>query len=244
MLEKIGYSILEDINDKDIEICESLENDFTDEYICDAINEVCNDYYDRYYLFEYAELLYTNDYIEDAQINGLYEGNDLVSMLEWGYYCYIQRLLYKNLEDIATNIAINYINENNIPITEFDFDDTFNGFKGIDNNSRISYITDLVDDYMCDKKYDMINDLGEKIKDKEITIKELDNIVLEHLKEFDENYNGDINSILTKNIEEVIDSEFVDYNIYEGILNIQFEVIDKKDILSDTVVQVYEVEEI
>ena len=109
-LKKVEYNELEGIGgEKDI--CEELE-DRDDNYICDAVSELADSYVPIYYNDLWANAAEIRNYIEDAINEGLCDtrDTDLMRIFSAGYYQYFSQVIYENIEAIAYNVLVDYVN--------------------------------------------------------------------------------------------------------------------------------------
>ena len=107
-----NYEELEDIFGDDTTVCDEVTEYSDSSYLCDAISEVASNNVPVYNQELCEKCWELNEYVAEAKAQGLLEGaDDLFKMLEMGAYEYYTQLLYNNLDTIALNIAIEFINE-------------------------------------------------------------------------------------------------------------------------------------
>lgn len=113
MLETVGYKLIGILEDE-VDALQSLQNDYDgDTYICDATMDLADKFIPIYdnELWKDAEDI--EDYISEAVISGLVDTSNfsLSKLFQAGYYQYYTESLYKNLDDIMYNRAVNLVNE-------------------------------------------------------------------------------------------------------------------------------------
>lgn len=146
-----NYEELEDIFGDDIIVCDEVTEYSDSSYLCDAISEVASNNVPIYNQELCEKCWELNEYVAEAKAQGLLEGaDDLFKMLEMGAYEYYTELLYNNLDTIALNIAIEFINEEyeSKYIEQIDMDDLEAEFENTDNNDTIDNIKDKAREYM------------------------------------------------------------------------------------------------
>ena len=146
-----NYEELENIFGDDTIVCDEVTEYSDSSYLCDAISEVADNNIPVYNseLCEACNDLV--DYIDEAMSQGLCEiANNFMDFLEAGAYEYYTQLLYNNLDTIALNIAIEFINEEyeSKYIEQIDMDDLEAEFENTDNNDTIDNIKDKAREYM------------------------------------------------------------------------------------------------
>lgn len=150
-LEYKSYEELEDIFGDDTTVCDEVTEYSDSSYLCDAISEVASNNVPTYNKDLCDKCWELNEYVAEAKCQGLLEGaNDLFKMLELGAYEYYTQLLYNNLDTIALNIAIEYINDEYEEqyLKRVDWDDLEAEFENTDNNDTIYNIKDKAREYM------------------------------------------------------------------------------------------------
>lgn len=152
MLERREYGILvEDIFNNIEDACEEVVMHSSDtDYIGDIISEVADSYVPVYNQELCEKCWELNDYVSEAQAQGLLEGaKDLLDMLRMGAYEYFTQMLYENEEEIKFNIAYDHISANYPDlIDEIDEDDLEELINEYDNNSTIDDIKDGVNEFI------------------------------------------------------------------------------------------------
>lgn len=144
----------ENVMDDDDEVFE-LFNDASDSnYICDYISEIADDMCDCSKVWDNAK--YMQEYIEEAVAQGLVDTSkfDLDRAFIAGAYEYYTQALYDNLDELACNYMLNYLNGTEICVSyvgteEFDIesenileeiisrlDDKLDDVSNVDNNDR------------------------------------------------------------------------------------------------------------
>lgn len=160
MLERISYEISEDIFGDDLDVINSVVEDYSGStYICDAITSVADESVPIYNsdLFDKAGEL--NYWVEEAGAQGLYDGFkgvDLVRILQIACYEYYSNLFYSNEEQIIYNIMIDYLNSNKEEFItnltddmESDLLERLEELSGeYDSNDMYDTITDAVDELL------------------------------------------------------------------------------------------------
>ena len=146
-----NYEELENIFGDDTIVCDEVTEYSDSSYLCDAISEVADNNIPVYNseLCEACNDLV--DYIDEAMSQGLCEiANNFMDFLKAGAYEYYTQLLYNNLDTIALNIAIEFINEEyeSKYIEQIDMDDLEAEFENTDNNDTIDNIKDKAREYM------------------------------------------------------------------------------------------------
>lgn len=130
-------------------------NDASDsDYICDYISEIADNMCDCYKVWDNAK--YMQEYIEEAVAEGLVDTRnfDLDSAFIAGAYEYYTQALYKNLDELACNYMLNYLDGTEICVAyvgteELDIeidriseeiisrlDDKLDEVSNVDNNDR------------------------------------------------------------------------------------------------------------
>lgn len=217
------YSILEDLQENDIEVCDylasmSYKSDSIQELfdiVTDTFKEVSNKK-----LFEIGFVLYAGGYAEEAIDYGFCDGKDIIEHLKSAHILYMQRLLRDNLEIIAQNYAIKYINSSNIEITEEEFDNI--DLSYIDEDSSLYDIEATIEGFVEDKANDLLDEIKKEIKsDIEEKISNLRNEKEELIAENDSD-NADVIYELSQDIYSLdeaindldsIDISYLDLNI-------------------------------
>lgn len=198
------YSILEDLQDNDNEICDYLasmtcKSDSIRELfdiVSDDFKEVSNKE-----LFEMGFGLYAGGYTEEATNYGFCDGKDIIEHLKSAHILYITDVLRDNLETIAQNYAIKYINSNGFEITEEEFDNI--DLSYIDEDSSLYDIEATIEEFVEDKANDLLDKIKEEFKlDVHERISNL-NDEKEGLIEENDSDNADIISELSEKIDSL-----------------------------------------
>lgn len=164
-LKERDYSILEDLQENDNQICDYLAS-MT--YKSDNIRELFDIVVECYEesvnkeLFNMGYVLYASGYAEEAVDLGLCDGKDIIDHLKRAHSLYIINLLRDNLKNIIENYAIKYINSNNFNITEDEFDEI--DFSDIDEDSSLYDIEILVEEFIENKANDLLEEIKDDIK--------------------------------------------------------------------------------
>lgn len=209
------YSILEDLQENDNQICDYLAS-MT--HKSDSIRELFDTVIECFKesvnakLFEMGFSLYAGGYTEEAIDYGLCDGKDIIEHLKSAHILYMQHLLRENLEAIVQNYAIKYINSNNIEITEEEFDNI--DLSDIDEDSSLYDIEAIIEEFIEDKANDLLDEIKKEIKsDIEEKISNLRNEKKELIAENDSD-NADVIYELSQDIysldEAINDLESID----------------------------------
>lgn len=145
------YDELENIFGDDASVCNEVTDYSDSSYLCDAISEVADNSVPVYNKNLCDKCWELNEYVAEAKAQGLLEGAiDLFKMLQMGAYEYYTQLLYNNLDTIALNIAIEFINEeyDSKYIEQVDICDLEAEFEDTDNNDTIDNIKNKAREYM------------------------------------------------------------------------------------------------
>lgn len=160
MLERISYEISEDIFGDDLDVINSVVEDYSGStYVCDAITYVSDESVPIYNRDLFDKAYELNDWVEEAGAQGLYEGVrgiDLVAILRVACCEYYIQLLYNNEEQIIYNIMIDYLNSNKEDFIsnlnddmESDLLERLEELSGeYDSNDMYNTITDAVDELL------------------------------------------------------------------------------------------------
>lgn len=119
--------------------CDCICN-YSDGYICDIIMEIADNNVDIYNsdLLDWAKDNYS--YIEDANCEfGIPDnGKDFIKQIQQGQYYQIEQDLYNNFDEMILLFIYNYIQENDIEMTEEQLEEL--ELKRFDNNDRLENI--------------------------------------------------------------------------------------------------------
>lgn len=140
----LGHNLSQDDND--------LMNEFTNEYsgstyICDAISEIADSNISVYNSTVCDETwnLYSSGAYEEASCQGLMEGSDdLIKNLQMAWYEYNSQQLNDNIDELIYNYAVEYMNNNNIELTEEEFEEFESEIDDIDSDNTFDDIEDIV----------------------------------------------------------------------------------------------------
>lgn len=119
--------------------------DYNDDYICDIFSSIASNNIDIYYsdIFDWAK---NNTWYIDESMKEYGNCGDIVKQIQMAQgYAYEQEL-YENQEDILKYYAYNYLQENEIDLTEEQLDDLDLFIEHLDSNKRLSDINDFCDD--------------------------------------------------------------------------------------------------
>lgn len=111
-LGTIGYDLIDNVELGDEEdVCNNLK-DCTG-YVCDGLSELADSSTPIYYSDVWKNAQDVQEYVEEAVNEGLVDTNnfDIDKTLQVGYYFYYEKLLNANLENIAHNVLVDYVNE-------------------------------------------------------------------------------------------------------------------------------------
>jgi len=154
-LDKIKRSpSFENVMDDDDVAFEQFNDASDGNYICDYISEIADDMCDCSKVWDNAK--YMQEYIEEAVAQGLVDTRefDLDRAFIAGAYEYYTQALYKNLDELACNYILNYLDGTEICVAyvgtaEFDIesenifeeiirrlDDKLDDVSNVDNNDR------------------------------------------------------------------------------------------------------------
>lgn len=144
----------ENIMDDDDYAFEQFNDASDNNYICDYISEIADDMCDCSKVWDNAK--YMQEYIEEAVAQGLVDTSkfDLDRAFIAGAYEYYTQALYDNLDELACNYMLNYLDGKEICVTyvgteDFDIesedllgdiisrlDDKLDDVSNVDNNDR------------------------------------------------------------------------------------------------------------
>ena len=178
-------------------------NDASDSnYICDYISEIADDMCDCSKVWDNAK--YMQEYIEEAVAQGLVDTRefDLDRAFIAGAYEYYTQALYNNLDELACNYMLNYLNGTEICVA-------YVGAEGLD--IEIEKISEEIISRLDDKLDEVSNvDNNDRFWDlEEMAMEILDEIFEELLDE----HEGLIIAI-EENFEEVL-QDWIDENLDE-----------------------------
>lgn len=114
-------------------------------YICEVFSEIATNNIDIYYsdIFDWAK---DNTWFIDESMKEYGNCNDIVKQIQMAQgYAYEQEL-YENQADVLKYYAYNYLQENEINLTEEHLDDLDLFIEHLDSNKRLSDINDFCDD--------------------------------------------------------------------------------------------------
>lgn len=193
----------ENVMDDDDVAFEQFNDASDSNYICDYISEIADDMCDCSKVWDNAK--YMQEYIEEAVAQGLVDTRefDLDRAFIAGAYEYYTQALYKNLDELACNYMLNYLDGTEICVT-------YVGTEELD--IKIEKISEEIINRLDDKLDDVSNvDNNDHFWDlEEMAMEMLDEIFEELLDE----YEGLIIAI-EENFEEVL-QDWIDDNLDEG----------------------------
>ena len=192
----------ENIMDDDDEAFEQFNDASNSNYICDYISEIADDMCDCSKVWDNAK--YMQEYIEEAVAQGLVDTRefDLDRAFIAGAYEYYTQALYKNLDELACNYMLNYLDGTEICVSYVGTEELDIEIEKI-FEEIISRLDDKLDDVSNVDNNDHFWDLEEKATEM------LDEIFEELLDE----HEGLIIAI-EENFEEVL-QDWIDENLDE-----------------------------
>ena len=192
----------ENIMDDDDEAFEQFNDASNSNYICDYISEIADDMCDCSKVWDNAK--YMQEYIEEAVAQGLVDTRefDLDRAFIAGAYEYYTQALYKNLDELACNYMLNYLDGTEICVSYVGTEELDIEIEKI-FEEIISRLDDKLDDVSNVDNNDHFWDLEEKATEM------LDEIFEELLDEYD----GLIIAI-EENFEEIL-QDWIDENLDE-----------------------------
>lgn len=192
----------ENIMDDDDEAFEQFNDASDSNYICDYISEIADDMCDCSKVWDNAK--YMQEYIEEAVAQGLIDTRefDLDRAFIAGAYEYYTQALYKNLDELACNYMLNYLDGTEICVSYVGTEELDIEIEKI-FEEIISRLDDKLDDVSNVDNNDHFWDL------EEMAMEILDEIFEELLDE----HEGLIIAI-EENFEEVL-QDWIDENLDE-----------------------------
>ena len=192
----------ENIMDDDDEAFEQFNDASNSNYICDYISEIADDMCDCSKVWDNAK--YMQEYIEEAVSQGLVDTRefDLDRAFIAGAYEYYTQALYKNLDELACNYMLNYLDGTEICVSYVGTEELDIEIEKI-FEEIISRLDDKLDDVSNVDNNDHFWDL------EEMAMEILDEIFEELLDE----HEGLIIAI-EENFEEVL-QDWIDENLDE-----------------------------
>ena len=192
----------ENVMDDDDVAFEQFNDASDSNYICDYISEIADDMCDCSKVWDNAK--YMQEYIEEAVAQGLVDTRefDLDRAFIAGAYEYYTQALYKNLDELACNYMLNYLDGTEICVSYVGTEELDIEIEKI-FEEIISRLDDKLDDVSNVDNNDRFWDLEEKATEM------LDEIFEELLDEHD----GLIIAI-EENFEEVL-QDWIDENLDE-----------------------------
>ena len=192
----------ENIMDDDDEAFEQFNDASNSNYICDYISEIADDMCDCSKVWDNAK--YMQEYIEEAVAQGLVDTRefDLDRAFIAGAYEYYTQALYKNLDELACNYMLNYLDGTEICVSYVGTEELDIEIEKI-FEEIISRLDDKLDDVSNVDNNDHFWDL------EEMAMEILDEIFEELLDE----HEGLIIAI-EENFEEVL-QDWIDENLDE-----------------------------
>ena len=190
----------ENVMDDDDVAFEQFNDASDSNYICDYISEIADDMCDCSKVWDNAK--YMQEYIEEAVAQGLVDTRefDLDRAFIAGAYEYYTQALYKNLDELACNYMLNYLDGTEICVSYVGTEELDIEIEKI-FEEIISRLDDKLDDISDVDNNDRFWDLEEKATEM------LDEIFEELLDEYD----GLIIAI-EENFEEVL-QDWIDENL-------------------------------
>ena len=192
----------ENVMDDDDVAFEQFNDASDSNYICDYISEIADDMCDCSKVWDNAK--YMQEYIEEAVTQGLVDTRefDLDRAFIAGAYEYYTQALYKNLDELACNYMLNYLDGTEICVSYVGTEELDIEIEKI-FEEIISRLDDKLDDVSNVDNNDHFWDLEEKATEM------LDEIFEELLDEYD----GLIIAI-EENFEEIL-QDWIDENLDE-----------------------------
>ena len=192
----------ENVMDDDDVAFEQFNDASDSNYICDYISEIADDMCDCSKVWDNAK--YMQEYIEEAVAQGLVDTRefDLDRAFIAGAYEYYTQALYKNLDELACNYMLNYLDGTEICVSYVGTEELDIEIEKI-FEEIISRLDDKLDDVSNVDNNDHFWDLEEKATEM------LDEIFEELLDEYD----GLIIAI-EENFEEIL-QDWIDENLDE-----------------------------
>ena len=192
----------ENVMDDDDVAFEQFNDASDSNYICDYISEIADDMCDCSKVWDNAK--YMQEYIEEAVTQGLVDTRefDLDRAFIAGAYEYYTQALYKNLDELACNYMLNYLDGTEICVSYVGTEELDIEIEKI-FEEIISRLDDKLDDVSNVGNNDHFWDLEEKATEM------LDEIFEELLDEYD----GLIIAI-EENFEEIL-QDWIDENLDE-----------------------------
>jgi hypothetical protein len=197
----------EDIMDDDDVAFEQFNDASDSDYICDYISEIADDMCDCSKVWDNAK--YMQEYIEEAVANGLVDTSkfDLDRAFIAGAYEYYTQALYDNLDELACNYMLNYLDGKEICVAyvgteEFDIesedllediisrlDDKLDDVSNVDNNDRFWDLEEMA--------MQMLDEIFEEMLDEE------DGLIIA----IEENFEEVLQDWIDENLDEEEDDE-------------------------------------
>lgn len=125
--------------------------DYSNGYICDIITEIADNQIDIYYynLFEWAKDNFGT--IEEAN-QEFGAPNDIIKQIQQAQYYENTNILYDALEDMLMLYAYNYLEENEILLTDEELIMLEERLKEIDNNNHLDDIDDIINEIIEERE--------------------------------------------------------------------------------------------
>ena len=192
----------ENVMDDDDVAFEQFNDASDSNYICDYISEIADDMCDCSKVWDNAK--YMQEYIEEAVTQGLVDTRefDLDRAFIAGAYEYYTQALYKNLDELACNYMLNYLDGTEICVSYVGAEELDIEIEKI-FEEIISRLDDKLDDISDVDNNDRFWDLEEKATE----------ILDEIFEELLDEYEGLIIAI-EENFEEVL-QDWIDENLDE-----------------------------
>jgi hypothetical protein len=205
----------EDIMEDDDVAFEQFNDASNSNYICDYISEIANDMCDCSKVWDNAK--YMQEYIEEAVAQGLVDTSkfDLDRAFIAGAYEYYTQALYDNLDELACNYILNYLDGTEICVAyvgeeEFDIEDE-NLMEDI--ISRLDYKLDDVSNVDNDDRFWDLEEQAMQILDEifEEMLDEEDGLIIA----IEDNFEEVLQDWIDENLDENEEPEFGSDEWYE-----------------------------
>lgn len=144
------YDLMENLGDSQDVINEVVENIENYSYICDGFSEIADSNVDIYNHDLWESAPDFREYIENAILEGLCNGTDLIQAFQSGQYSYYSELIYNNENEIYYNVLENICNEllENEKITKIEYNELIERLdeNTIDNNDSGDIFREFVNE--------------------------------------------------------------------------------------------------
>lgn len=124
--------------------------DYDSGYVCDIISEIADRNIDIYHedLFEWAKGNYT--YIDDATAE-LGRPNTIIKEIQQGQFYRNEQELYDNLEEMLLLFVYDYLDKNEIDLTDEQIENLESEIGSMDNNNQLEEIIDYINELKEDE---------------------------------------------------------------------------------------------